>query len=453
MSLRWRFALIFAGGAILATLVAAGAAVVTTGRAVYRGVDQFLVERSHAVDQISAHMIRQAFDDLPAVIPTSGRAPGGTRRLPAFVTPDSIMQWNDLDGTLLARLEDTAELPAVSAARDGTIDNVRVGDRSYRRIVSAGPDAVVQVARDVTPELAVLAAVRRRIIGVGLVLTFIAAAGGWLIARRMVEPIERLTGAAEEVARTRRLLQPIDASAEGEVGRLATAFNTMLAALAESRAQQQRLVQDAGHELRTPLTSLRTNIEVLQRVDGMPDEHRARLLADVDLELRELSDLVTELIALATDTSAPAPTAPADLGDLARAVAERSRRRFDHPITVSGRGATLELQASDLERAITNLVENAAKWSDPDRPIEVIVDGGSLSVRDHGPGIAEEDLPHVFDRFYRATEARAKPGSGLGLSIVEQIIRRHGGTVRAANARGGGAIVGFDLPVPAQAAE
>ena len=190
----------------------------------------------------------------------------------------------------------------------------------------------------------------------------------------MVKPVEQLTDAAEEVARTRELLDPIDVAGADEVGRLATSFNTMLAALGESREQQRRLVQDASHELRTPLTSLRTNIEVLQRGGELPADERERLLADVDLELRELSDLVGELVALATDASTdrPPPTR-LELRALVDRVVERARRRTGHQIEVQGSGPALELQLDDLERAIGNLLDNAAKWSPQTEPIEVTV--------------------------------------------------------------------------------
>jgi two-component system sensor histidine kinase MprB len=214
----------------------------------------------------------------------------------------------------------------------------------------------------------------------------------------------------------------------------------MLAALGQSRDQQQQLVQDAGHELRTPLTSLRTNVETLQRYPDLPSETRDVILSDLQSETRELGALVDELVQLATDTWDDEPEDSVSLDFIAERVAERTRRRTGRVVELDVQSAVMIGRPRELTRAIGNLVDNAAKFSDDPTPVEVMVRPGVVVVRDHGPGINAEDQPHLFDRFYRAADARSKPGSGLGLAIVDQIVRAHGGTVTAANAPDGGAV-------------
>jgi two-component system sensor histidine kinase MprB len=220
----------------------------------------------------------------------------------------------------------------------------------------------------------------------------------------------------------------------------------MLAALARSRRQQQQLVQDAGHELRTPLTSLRTNIEVLARHRDLPTDQRDALMADLRSELGELTALVDELVLVASDQRDDEPARPVALDELVGLVVERARRR-GRAVRVEGRGAAVLAPPGALERVVTNLLDNAAKFGAPDRDVEVQLAGGRVAVRDHGPGIAPVDQPRVFDRFYRARDARPLPGSGLGLAIVRQVVAANGGTVFAENHPGGGAVVGFELPV------
>ena len=221
----------------------------------------------------------------------------------------------------------------------------------------------------------------------------------------------------------------------------------MLDALRTSRAQQRRLVEDASHELRTPLTSLRTNIEVLRRADAHPEAEIDEILSDVDSELRELSDLVTELVELATDADrSDEPLQEVGLGSLVEGVAERARRRTGRAIDVTTDSNRISAWPSMIERAVSNLIDNAHKWSPDGEAVTVSVVGTRVTVLDNGPGIPDSDLPRIFDRFYRSDEARSKPGSGLGLAIVAQLVQAHDGEVFAANRPGGGAEVGFQLP-------
>jgi two-component system sensor histidine kinase MprB len=261
--------------------------------------------------------------------------------------------------------------------------------------------------------------------------------------------VTELTETAEHVARTRDLSHRIDAAGDDELARLATSFNTMLEALEESQRAQRQLVADASHELRTPLTSLRTNLEVLGSNGKLGEADRERLRRDLVVQLEELGELVGDLVELARDGEAPVePLEPVRLDELVDAAVERARRHAPavafttelEPCVVAGERAR-------LDRAVANLLDNAAKWSPPGGAVDVRLAGGELTVRDHGPGIEPDDLPHVFDRFYRATAARGRAGSGLGLAIVRHVAERHGGIVRAEAAPGGGALLRLDLPV------
>jgi len=266
------------------------------------------------------------------------------------------------------------------------------------------------------------------------------------VAQRSLRPVAKLTAAAEHVAKTQELDARIDVRRTDEIGRLARSFNEMLDALQESRRQQHQLVTDASHELRTPLTSLRTNIEVLQRSDGMPEDERRALLRDVTFELEELTKVVAELVELASDKRTDSREfEDVRLDRLAAAVVERAARRSGLSITLDAQPTLVVGSYGLLERAAGNLVDNACKWSPAGGSIEVSVADGAFRVCDHGPGIAAEDAPHVFDRFYRADAARSKPGSGLGLAIVKQIIEAHGGTAWVEAAAGGGTVAAFRL--------
>ena len=224
----------------------------------------------------------------------------------------------------------------------------------------------------------------------------------------------------------------------------------MLAALGSSKAQQQRLVMDASHELRTPLTALRTNIELLQRGDTLDAAQRSELVDAAQVELAELGELVTELVDLATDAGSEEPIQSVDLGDVVHRLVERERRRSDHPISYErDASATVDVRVSAIDRAVHNLVDNACKFSSPDSPVDVVVHGSVVEVRDRGVGIAPDERDLVFDRFYRATAARSKPGSGLGLSIVRQIAELHGGTIELLPRDGGGTIARLTLPASA----
>ncbi len=307
---------------------------------------------------------------------------------------------------------------------------------SYRQLTIPWREGVaLQIARDLSEQEETLDRLRLRLAVLTLAGVAVAAVLGWVLAGRIVRPVRRLRDAAEGIAATNDLSTPLPTDGPGEVGSLARSLSTMVGALATSRAQQQRLVEDASHELRTPLTTLRTNVELLRRAPDLPEAERAVVLRAIDVESRELTNLANELVEMATDRASTDEVPEAvDLGELAEAVAARASRRTGRTVRVTQTGSTtLTARPRMLERAIGNLVDNALKHADPGSPVDVVVDGTSVEVRDRGPGIDPADQSRVFDRFYRATTARTAPGSGLGLAIVRQIVERHGGQVWARN--------------------
>jgi two-component system sensor histidine kinase MprB len=347
-------------------------------------------------------------------------------------------------------LQPTAAVRAVAAGkrrpffRDDHLNGVHV--RVYTG--SAGQGQAIQAVRSLAETDATLRRLALVLLGVSLGGIAVAALLGWLVSRAALSPVTRLTLAAEHVARTRDLSRRMDPSAGDEIGRLASAFNTMLAALDRSLGAQRQLVADASHELRTPLTSLRTNIDVLARSDGLSPAAREKLLRDVSSQLGELSLLVGDLMDLARESEEEDDVhEEIRLDLLVRACVARARiRSADLRFAVDGQPCSVSGSPSRLQRAVGNLLDNAAKWSPPGAEVEILVRDGMVRVRDHGPGIPAEDLPHVFDRFYRSPVARGLPGSGLGLAIVRQVAEGHGGAARAANDPGGGASLSLQLP-------
>ena len=280
--------------------------------------------------------------------------------------------------------------------------------------------------------------IRLAIVALGGVL--LAAALGTLVARAALTPVQRLTSVVEEVARTRDLSRRVAARGKDELSRLAASFNEMLGALEVSLRQQRQLVADASHELRTPLTSLRTNLELLARGHPTDAVERQAVLTDLVAQMERLSTLVADLIDLARDEETSLPVEDVRLDEVVEDALAGVRGRYPGVVfTMSGGPTSIQGVRSRVSRAVTNLLDNAGKWSPAGGVVEVSVAEGEVSVRDHGPGVAPEDAPHVFDRFWRATNARGMPGSGLGLSIVKDVAEKHGGSVTLEPASGGGA--------------
>ncbi|GAA2269838.1 two-component sensor histidine kinase [Streptomyces ruber] len=284
-----------------------------------------------------------------------------------------------------------------------------------------------------------------------------AGATGLVVARAALRPVDKLTEAAEHIARTEDLTIriPVEDEAEDEIARLSRSFNSMTSALANSRELQQQLIADAGHELRTPLTSLRTNIELLARSEetgrAIPAEDRKALLASVKAQMTELASLIGDLQELSrsdSDTDRHGDRVQVvDFVDTVESALRRARLRGPElTITADLAPWYVRSEPAALERAIVNILDNAVKFSPEGGTVEVSLTEGVLTVRDHGPGIPAEDLPYVFDRFWRSPSARALPGSGLGLSIVARTVRQSGGEVALARAEGGGTVATVRLP-------
>ncbi|MFE5024290.1 ATP-binding protein [Streptomyces sp. NPDC056656] len=286
--------------------------------------------------------------------------------------------------------------------------------------------------------------------GIGVVGA--GAAGLW-VARTGLRPIDELTDTVEHVARTEDLTVRIPVEGDDEIARLSASFNSMTASLASSRDLQQQLIADAGHELRTPLTSMRTNIELLTRSDetgrAIPPDDRKALMASLKAQMTELAALIRDLQELSRTglTTGDAPLKVVALHDTVRTALERAALRGPE-LTITSELAPWYVRAepASLERAIVNLLDNAVKFSPPEGTIEVHLMRGRLTVRDHGPGIPADELPYVFDRFWRSQSARALPGSGLGLSIVARTVESCGGTVALGAAKGGGTVATVELP-------
>jgi two-component system sensor histidine kinase MprB len=323
--------------------------------------------------------------------------------------------------------------------RSVTLDGEAV--RLYTMRLPSSNDGLVRTVRALTETNSTIAHVRRLLIGLTLGGALAAGLLGWLAASALLRPVRALAGAVREVSVTRDLNRRIAVSGRDEVASLAADFNGMLAALEESQQAQQQLIADASHELRTPLTAHRANVELLARPD-LPPDRRQRVLGAAIRGIEELSALVGDLIQAARDGRSVDAREPVALDDLVGGSVARARHRAPG-LRFESRLEPYRLVAarSRLERAVDNVLDNAVKWSPPGGTVDIRLAGGRLTVRDHGPGIAEADLPHVFDRFYRAAAARALPGSGLGLAIVKQTADDHGGSVTVENAEGGGVLV------------
>jgi two-component system sensor histidine kinase MprB len=345
----------------------------------------------------------------------------------------------------------TASEAAVAQGRaDSSLRTVYASGHRYRVAAVPGdtPGTALILAQSLGPTEEALGRLGLMLTIFGLLGVAGAGVAGWAVARNGLRPVRRLSAAVEEIARTEKL-EPIPVEGNDEVARLAVAFNSMLAALEASRRRQRQLVADAGHELRTPLTSLRTNLDLLTQAEargGLSEQSRAELMEDLRFQINELTTLIGDLTELARDDPAPSRLEPVDLSDVVQRAVERVRRRATVSFDVRLQPWLLTGEDVSLERAVTNLLDNAAKWSPERGVVTVRLADGTLYVADQGPGIAPEDLPHVFDRFYRSAESRTMPGSGLGLSIVRAVAERHGGEVFAGAAPGGGAAFWLRLP-------
>jgi two-component system sensor histidine kinase MprB len=434
MSFRARLALVAAAAVALAVVLASVVVYVVVRNQLRGTVDAALRDRAAEISRTPLHAFRDGDQAFLERGPGLGEAPG-------------YVQVVTSDGSTIRAADARTELPVsdrvLSVAKgesgafftDGSVSGVHV-----RMLTIPGSSGfAVQIARPLGEVDRSLDRIRLFLILIAAGGVAVAAALGLAVSRAALAPVRRLTSATERVTETGDLSERIDARGEDELSRLAGSFNAMLGALEDSTRAQRQLVADASHELRTPLTSLRTNIEVLAGRRRLPADERERLLHDVVEQLGEMTTLIAELIELARVGRTPAETEDIRLDLLAADAIQRAgRARPGVRFTTDFDESLVHGEPASIERAVGNLLDNAAKWSPAGSAVEVAVRDGELTVRDHGPGIDEEDLPFVFDRFYRAPSARGMPGSGLGLAIVRQVAESHGGTVTAERAEGGG---------------
>ena len=361
------------------------------------------------------------------------------------------MQYVSPQGSVVPPITASSRLPvderAVALAASGV--GSYFSDTHVRgvhlRVLTVGLErrGAAQIARPLTEVDRSLRQLLLVLLAVGGGGILVAAVLGGVVARAALAPVSRFTRRTEALTANPDLSQRLEIEGQDELARLARSFNATLDALERSAEAQRQLVADASHELRTPISSLRANIQVLQDADRLPEAERESLRADIIAELDELTALVGDVVELARGSKPSDVSDDVRIDQIVRALVERAERRAGDAVVfrASLQPTVVSGEPERISRAISNLLGNAHKWSPPGGLIEIDLVDGTLTVRDHGPGFDEADLPHVFDRFYRADSARGMPGSGLGLAIVRQAAEAHGGSATAANAPSGGAVV------------
>jgi two-component system, OmpR family, sensor histidine kinase MprB len=451
VSLRARIAATAALAVALVVVIAA-VAIYLGVRSQLRGeVDDSLRQRADLVGRVAGD---RPFGMAPGDRPGLGQ--GGRRAFPApppepFGGPEGSVQVVLPSGDVLRRPGAAEAVPVDTRTREiargegpgESLADTDVAGTHLRVLTRALPGGgAIQLARP-------LEEVDRQLEKVLLVLLVVGAAGVALgaalaavVARTALAPIGSFTRRTEELADAPDPSQRMDDDREDELGRLARSFNATLDALERSVESQRQLVADASHELRTPIASLRANIQTLEHAGRLPEEERAGLRADIVSELDELTALVADIVELARGAKPAELVDDVRLDEIVAEVTSRAHARANGvPLELSAEPTLVRGDPARIQRAVSNLIDNALKWSPDGGRVEIGVAGGGLTVRDHGPGFAETDLPHVFERFYRADSARSLPGSGLGLAIVRQAAEAHGGEASASNAPGGGALV------------
>jgi two-component system, OmpR family, sensor histidine kinase MprB len=425
--------------AVAVALASVGAYVAV--RAKLRGeVDSSLRDRAATVQRFIG---RAPFSGgIPVPPPAGGEARlGGAEGRLQFITPSGTPRTGGEDFTIPVDPSDA------SIAR-GSNDAVKLSDEHLQghhlRVLTAplAGGGAIQVARPLDEIDNVLHGLLLLLAGITVGGIVLAAVLGGVVSRASLRPVRRFTEETESIAWAPDLGRRLEVETDDELGRLARSFNSTLEALERSVAAQRHLVADASHELRTPLASLRTNLEVLLTDRELPAAERRELLQDLVEQADELTLLVGDIVDLARRGEAVEAYDDVPVHELVERAVERARRHApDIEYETSLEPLVVHGAPDRLDRAVSNLLDNAAKWSPPGGTVEVWLRDGQLLVRDHGPGFTDDDLPFVFDRFYRATDARKLPGSGLGLAIVRQVAEAHGGKVQAENAPGGGAVL------------
>jgi two-component system sensor histidine kinase MprB len=414
----------------LLTMLAVGLTVVATCLTGWLALRATLFDISERGSlQIAQDLAPRAAEDLERLGRLGSRVLGPGTTVVQAVTADGVVL--GVQGEDVSLHLGRPEVAAAQERQQIVRNTVSSSGETYRVVTVPLGDTgtVLVVGRPLTSSYEVLQIFGLVVLTVGSVGVFWAWLLGRAVARAALQPVRRFTEAVQHVAETEDL-EPLPVGyGSGDLEALRRTFNQMLGSIATSRDQQRRLVADAGHELRTPLTSVRTNLELLNLDEGprrLTDAQRARVLTDALEQSVELSTLVSELVHLARENGSSVRD-PLDLGDVAEAAVERARRRGRDVVFVTDLGAlTLLGDAGSLEHALTHLLDNAATWSPPGGTVRVSLRGRLLEIADEGPGISEDDLPHVFDRFYRAEGARSTTGHGLGLTIATKAVGEHG---------------------------
>ncbi len=438
MSLRVRLAVAAAVAVAIATTLSSGVI--------------YLVDRSQV-----AHKVDRSLEKHAVGLQVRGRSRLLAFRFkqPTFGGIVGIAQVVTAQGTVVrapftqTSLKPDARASAVAAGMRGSFFESVQTDVGTLRVLTVplGRGYALQVARPVGDLSAGVHELLVLLLFVNLGGIALAIVLGLVVARTALSPLTRLTRAVETLTATGDLDTHVPAG-RGELGVLSARFSELLSMLRASRAAQRQLVADASHELRTPLTSLRMNLETLLDEPHLSNPDRGRLLRDLTTQIDELATLVGDLVEVARDSEPEQTVTDVRLDQLVERMVESARRSAPGTtISTAVEPTTVRGVPKRLERAVANLLDNAAKWNPQREPIEVTVCNGELTVRDHGPGIAPNDLPHVFDRFYRAPNARSTPGSGLGLAIVRNIAETHGGTASAETKPDGGTLFRLSLPL------
>jgi two-component system sensor histidine kinase MprB len=435
MTFRTRLVLATTGAVVVAVLAACSAAYLVSRNTLLQTADNSLTTAAQKIvsDQeigSTTATLGQVIDTSGAVVSGGGLPVTGQVRLVAVGLAPNFFTTVNVDGTEMREL--VQHLP------DNTIVNGGF-------LVNGGALQIATVFNG-SSELRTLALLLGAVALIGVALAVLL---GWLAARTALVPLNSLTDSVEDVAETTDVSRRLSPGGPDELGRLRRTFNHLLEALESSRRAQSQLVLDASHELRTPLTSLRTNLEVIRRIDELSPQDRSVLVDDVLVQLQELTDLVGDLAELARGDQQPESREPLRLDLLVQDavnVQTTHGRAEDVTFDLTAEPCWVEGHPDRLGRAVGNLLDNARKWSPPGQTVSVECRDGTVVVRDRGPGIAEADLPHIFDRFYRSPAARGLPGSGLGLAIVAQVAKAEGGAVLAENDPAGGARMSLKLP-------
>jgi two-component system sensor histidine kinase MprB len=375
---------------------------------------------------------------------------GGASGFVQFISPSGTLDVPRGQGSSPSIQPNAAEKAIARSGRGRALSDRTVKGTDLRVLtLGSGAQGAVLIARPLTEVDHELSRILLILIVVGLAGIATAALLGALVARTALTPIVRFTRRTEALTGDMDLSERLEVSGRDELARLAVSFNATLDALERSLSAQRQLIADASHELRTPIASLRANIQILEDSRRLPAEDQESLRADIIEELDELTALVSDVVELAKGTRADAASEDVRLDEIVSDAVARTRRRGELRFEVQLEPTIVSGVAERINRAVSNLLDNARKWSPPDGVIEISLKDGVLSVRDHGPGFQESDLPKIFERFYRADSARKQPGSGLGLAIVRQAAEAHHGYAKAENAPGGGAYlqVNFGPPI------